>query len=145
METLKEISSSYSLKEIFKLIFDDFSAPEKKKSDYYEEKIKNLMDDHYNEVNGQIPVITEDRLVSSLTKRGCSKSTLIDKILKLDARFKNEPYRNMLNEVLPVAGKELMSVDDVPQILDAINNGLNELNNGNAETNNQNAVPTAEE
>lgn len=103
------------------------------------------MDDHYNEVNGQIPVITEDRLVSSLTKRGCSKSTLIDKILKLDARFKNEPYRNMLNEVLPVAGKELMSVDDVPQILDAINNGLNELNNGNAETNNQNAVPTAEE
>ena len=145
METLKEISSSYSLKEIFKLIFDDFSAPEKKKSDYYEEKIKNLMDDHYNEVNGQIPVITEDRLVSSLTKRGCSKSTLIDKILKLDARFKNEPYRNMLNEVLPVAGKELMSVDDVPQILDAINNGLNELNNGNAETNNQNAVPAAEE
>lgn len=145
METLKEISSSYSLKEIFKLIFDDFSAPEKKKSDYYEEKIKNLMDDHYNEVNGQIPVITEDRLVSSLTKRGCSKSTLIDKILKLDARFKNEPYRNMLNEVLPIAGKELMSVDDVPQILDAINNGLNELNNGNAETNNQNAVPTAEE
>ena len=41
METLKEISSSYSLKEIFKLIFDDFSAPDKKKSDYYEEKIKS--------------------------------------------------------------------------------------------------------
>ena len=51
----------------------------------------------------------------------------------------------MLNEVLPIAGKELMSVDDVPQIIEAINNGLNELNNGNAETNDQNAVPTAEE
>lgn len=145
METLKEISSSYSLKEIFKLIFDDFAAPEKKKTDYYEEKIIKLMDDHYNEVNGLVPVITADRLASTLTKRRCSKSTLIDKILKLDARFRNEPYRNMLNEVLPVAGKELMSVDDVPQILDAINNGLNGLNNGNAETNNQNAVPTAEE
>lgn len=145
METLKEISSSYSLKEIFKLIFDDFSAPDKKKSDYYEEKIKKLMDDHYNEVNGQVPVITADRLASTLTKRTCSKSTLIEKILKLDARFRNEPYRNMLNEVLPIPGKEQMSVDDVPQILDAINNGLNELNNGNAETNNQNAVPTPEE
>ena len=145
METLKEISSSYSLKEIFKLIFDDFAAPEKKKTDYYEEKIIKLMDDHYNEVNGLVPVITADRLASTLTKRRCSKSTLIDKILKLDARFRNEPYRNMLNEVLPVAGKELMSVDDVPQILDAINNGLNGLNNGNAETNNQNAVPAAEE
>lgn len=138
METLKEISSSYSLKEIFKLIFDDFSAPDKKKSDYYEEKIKKLMDDHYNEVNGQVPVITADRLASTLTKRTCSKSTLIEKILKLDARFRNEPYRNMLNEVLPIPGKEQMSVDDVPQILDAINNGLNELNNGNA-------VPTPEE
>lgn len=42
-------------------------------------------------------------------------------------------------------GKEQMTVDDVPQILDAINNGLNELNNGNAEANNQDAVPTAEE
>lgn len=145
METLKEISSSYSLKEIFKLIFDDFSAPDKKKSDYYEEKIKKLMDDHYNEVNGQVPVITSDRLASTLTKRKCSKSTLIEKILKLDARFRNEPYRNMLNEVLPIPGKEQMSVDDVPQILDAINNGLNGLNNGNAETNNQNAVPTPEE
>ena len=145
METLKEISSSYSLKEIFKLIFDDFSAPDKKKSDYYEEKIKKLMDDHYNEVNGQVPVITADRLASTLTKRKCSKSTLIEKILKLDARFRNEPYRNMLNEVLPIPGKEQMSVDDVPQILDAINNGLNGLNNGNAETNNQNAVPTPEE
>lgn len=145
METLKEISSSYSLKEIFKLIFDDFSAPDKKKSDYYEEKIKQLMDDHYNEVNGQVPVITADRLASTLTKRKCSKSTLIEKILKLDARFRNEPYRNMLNEVLPIPGKEQMSVDDVPQILDAINNGLNGLNNGNAETNNQNAVPTPEE
>lgn len=145
METLKEISSSYSLKEIFKLIFDDFSAPDKKKSDYYEEKIKKLMDDHYNEVNGQVPVITAERLASTLTKRKCSKSTLIEKILKLDARFRNEPYRNMLNEVLPIPGKEQMSVDDVPQILDAINNGLNGLNNGNAETNNQNAVPTPEE
>ena len=145
METFKEISSSYSLKEIFKLIFDDFSAPDKKKSDYYEEKIKQLMDDHYNEVNGQVPVITADRLASTLTKRKCSKSTLIEKILKLDARFRNEPYRNMLNEVLPIPGKEQMSVDDVPQILDAINNGLNGLNNGNAETNNQNAVPTPEE
>lgn len=145
METLKEISSSYSLKEIFKLIFDDFSAPDKKKSDYYEEKIKKLMDDHYNEVNGQVPVITADRLASTLTKRKCSKSTLIEKILKLDARFRNEPYRNMLNEVLPIPGKEQMSVDDVPQILDAINNGLNGLNNGNAETNTQNAVPTPEE
>ena len=145
METLKEISSSYSLKEIFKLIFDDFSAPDKKKTDYYEEKIKKLMDDHYNEVNGQVPVITADRLASTLTKRKCSKSTLIEKILKLDARFRNEPYRNMLNEVLPIPGKEQMSVDDVPQILDAINNGLNGLNNGNAETNNQNAVPTPEE
>lgn len=145
METLKEISSSYSLKEIFKLIFDDFSAPDKKKSDYYEEKIKKLMDDHYNEVNGQVPVITADRLASTLTKRTCSKSTLIEKILKLDARFRNEPYRNMLNEVLPIPGKEQMSVDDVPQIIDAINNGLNGLNNGNAETNNQNAVPTPEE
>ena len=145
METLKEISSSYSLKEIFKLIFDDFSAPDKKKSDYYEEKIKKLMDDHYNEVNGQVPVITAERLESTLTKRKCSKSTLIDKILQLDARFRNEPYRNMLNEVLPIPGKEQMSVDDVPQILDAINNGLNGLNNGNAETNNQNAVPTPEE
>lgn len=145
METFKEISSSYSLKEIFKLIFDDFSAPDKKKSDYYEEKIKQLMDDHYNEVNGQVPVITADRLASTLTKRTCSKSTLIEKILKLDARFRNEPYRNMLNEVLPIPGKEQMSVDDVPQILDAINNGLNGLNNGNAETNNQNAVPTPEE
>ena len=145
METLKEISSSYSLKEIFKLIFDDFSAPDKKKSDYYEEKIKKLMDDHYNEVNGQLPVITAERLASTLTKRKCSKSTLIEKILKLDARFRNEPYRNMLNEVLPIPGKEQMSVDDVPQILDAINNGLNGLNNGNAETNNQNAVPTPEE
>lgn len=145
METLKEISSSYSLKEIFKLIFDDFSAPDKKKSDYYEEKIKKLMDDHYNEVNGQVPVITAERLASTLTKRKCSKSTLIEKILKLDARFRNEPYRNMLNEVLPIPGKEQMSVDDVTQILDAINNGLNGLNNGNAETNNQNAVPTPEE
>lgn len=145
METLKEISSSYSLKEIFKLIFDDFSAPDKKKSDYYEEKIKKLMDDHYNEVNGQVPVITAERLESTLTKRKCSKSTLIDKILQLDARFRNEPYRNMLNEVLPIPGKEQMSVDDVPQILEAINNGLNGLNNGNAETNNQNAVPTPEE
>lgn len=145
METLKEISSSYSLKEIFKLIFDDFSAPDKKKSDYYEEKIKKLMDDHYNEVNGQVPVITAERLASTLTKRKCSKSTLIEKILKLDARFRNEPYRNMLNEVLPIPGKEQMSVDDVPQILDAINNGLNGLNNGNAETNNQNAVSTPEE
>lgn len=145
METLKEISCSYSLKEIFKLIFDDFSAPDKKKSDYYEEKIKKLMDDHYNEVNGQVPVITAERLASTLTKRKCSKSTLIEKILKLDARFRNEPYRNMLNEVLPIPGKEQMSVDDVPQILDAINNGLNGLNNGNAETNNQNAVPTPEE
>lgn len=145
METLKEISSSYSLKEIYKLIFDDFSAPDKKKSDYYEEKIKKLMDDHYNEVNGQVPVITAERLASTLTKRKCSKSTLIEKILKLDARFRNEPYRNMLNEVLPIPGKEQMSVDDVPQILDAINNGLNGLNNGNAETNNQNAVPTPEE
>lgn len=103
------------------------------------------MDDHYNEVNGQVPVITADRLASTLTKRKCSKSTLIEKILKLDARFRNEPYRNMLNEVLPIPGKEQMSVDDVPQILDAINNGLNGLNNGNAETNNQNAVPTPEE
>lgn len=145
METFKEISSSYSLKEIFKLIFDDFSAPDKKKSDYYEEKIKQLMNDHYNEVNGQVPVITADRLASTFTKRKCSKSTLIEKILKLDARFRNEPYRNMLNEVLPIPGKEQMSVDDVPQILDAINNGLNGLNNGNAETNNQNAVPTPEE
>ena len=38
-----------------------------------------------------------------------------------------------------------MTVDDVPQILDAINNGLNELYNGNAEANNQDAVPTPEE
>lgn len=106
METLKEISSSYSLKEIFKLIFDDFSAPDKKKSDYYEEKIKQLMDEHYNEVNGQVPVITAERLASTLTKRKCSKSTLIEKILKLDARFRNEPYRNMLNEVLPIPGKD---------------------------------------
>ena len=30
METLKEINSSYSLKEIFKLIFDDFMITEKK-------------------------------------------------------------------------------------------------------------------
>ena len=103
------------------------------------------MEDYYNEVNGQVPVITAERLASTLTKRMCSKSTVIDRILRLDARFRNEPYRNMLNEVLPIAGKELMSVDDVPQIIEAINNGLNELNNGNAETNDQNAVPTAEE
>ena len=51
----------------------------------------------------------------------------------------------MLNEILPIPGKEQMTVDDVPQILEAINNGLNGLNNGNAETNNQNAIPTAEE
>ena len=51
----------------------------------------------------------------------------------------------MLNEVLPIAGKEQMTVDDVPQILEAINNGLKGLNNGNAETNDQNAVPTTEE
>ena len=145
METLKEISSSYSLKEIFKLIFDDFMIAEKKNSEFYEGKIKKLMEDYYNEVNGQVPVITAERLASTLTKRMCSKSTVINKILRLDARFRNEPYRNMLNEVLPIAGKELMSVDDVPQIIEAINNGLNELNNGNAETNNQNAVPTAEE
>ena len=145
METLKEISSSYSLKEIFKLIFDDFMITEKKNSEFYEGTIKKLMEDYYNEVNGQVPVITAERLASILTKRMCSKSTVIDKILRLDARFRNEPYRNMLNEVLPIAGKELMSVDDVPQIIEAINNGLNELNNGNAETNDQNAVPTAEE
>lgn len=145
METLKEISSSYSLKEIFKLIFDDFTITEKKNSEFYEGTIKKLMDDYYNEVNGQVPVVTADRLASTLTKRRCSKSTVIDKILRLDARFRNEPYRNMLNEVLPIAGKELMSVDDVPQIIEAINNGLKELNNGNAETNNQNAVSTAEE
>lgn len=145
METLKEISSSYSLKEIFKLIFDDFMIAEKKNSEFYEGKIKKLMEDYYNEVNGQVPVITAERLASTLTKRMCSKSTVIDRILRLDARFRNEPYRNMLNEVLPIAGKELMSVDDVPQIIEAINNGLNELNNGNAETNDQNAVPTAEE
>lgn len=145
METLKEISSSYSLMKIFKLIFDDFMTPEKKNSEFYEGTIKKLMEDYYNEVNGQVPVITAERLASTLTKRMCSKSTVINKILRLDARFRNEPYRNMLNEVLPIAGKELMSVDDVPQIIEAINNGLNELNNGNAETNNQNAVPTAEE
>ena len=145
METLKEISSSYSLKEIFKLIFDDFMIIEKKNSEFYEGTIKKLMEDYYNEVNGLVPVITAERLASTLTKRMCSKSTVIDKILRLDARFRNEPYRNMLNEVLPIAGKELMSVDDVPQIIEAINNGLNELDNGNAETNNQNAVPTAEE
>lgn len=145
METLKEISSSYSLKEIFKLIFDDFMITEKKNSEFYEGTIKKLIVDYYNEVNGQVPVITAERLASILTKRMCSKSTVIDKILRLDARFRKEPYRNMLNEVLPIAGKELMSVDDVPQIIEAINNGLNELNNGNAETNDQNAVPTAEE
>lgn len=145
IETLKEINSSYSLKEIFKLIFYDFMTPEKKNSEYYEGKIKKLLDDYYNEVNGQVPVITAERLASTLTKRMCSKSTVIEKILRLDARFRNQPYRSILNEVLPIAGKELMSVDDVPQIIEAINNGLNNLNNGNAETNNQNAVPTAEE
>ena len=96
-------------------------------------------------MNGQVPVIMTERLASTFTKRMCSKSTVIDRILRLDARFRNEPYRNMLNEVLPIPGKEQMSVDDVPQILEAINNGLNGLNNGNAETNNQNAVPTPEE
>lgn len=145
METLKEINSSYSLKEIFKLIFDDFMITEKKNSEYYEGKIKKLMDNHYDEIHGQVPVITAESLESTLTKRKCSKSTLIDKILKLDARFRNEPYRNMLNEILPIPGKEQMTVDDVPQILEAINNGLNGLNNGNAETNNQNIVRTAEE
>lgn len=145
METLKEIDSSYSLKEIFKLIFDDFTINEKQNSEFYEAKIKKLMQDYYEEKHSQVPIITAERLESTLTKRKCSKSTLIEKILKLDSRFRNEPYRNMLNEVLPIPGKEQMTVDDVPQILDAINNGLNELNNGNAEANNQDAVPTAEE
>ena len=145
METLKEIDSSYSLKEIFKLIYDEFKITEKLDSGYYEEKIKKLMVDYYEEMHGQIPVITEEKLKSTLTSRKCSKGTLIEKILKLDSRFKKEPYRKMLNEVLPIAGKEQMTVDDVPQILEAINNGLKGLNNGNAETNNQNAVPTAEE
>ena len=145
METLKEIDSSYSLKEIFKLIFDDFTINEKQNSEFYEAKIKKLMLDYYEEKHSQVPIITAERLESTLTKRKCSKSTLIEKILKLDSRFKNEPYRNMLNEVLPIPGKEQMTVDDVPQILDAINNGLNELYNGNAEANNQDAVPTPEE
>ena len=69
METLKEIDSSYSLKEIFKLIFDDFTINEKQNSEFYEAKIKKLMLDYYEEKHSQVPIITAERLESTLTMR----------------------------------------------------------------------------
>lgn len=146
METLREIDSSYALKQIFMLIFDEYLTIGKTYvENYYEEKISQLMNDYYDETHGEIPVMTEDRLKSVLTNRKCSKSTLIEKILKLDSRFKKEPYRKMLNNVLPPYGMETMTVNDAPQILEAINKGLTSLKNGNAKTNNQDAIPTTKE